>query len=170
MPSSKILSPERVRELMAAMQPKPEPAQVIEPGKKKVHYACEMIQKSGASLRSASQSWGVGVKKILTYARENGIPISVSPVRLDERAKALVESGEYKKGIPHGLKQRVAYELALRVGVSRACRELQVSRRGIIGNGAFREGGVSHHCAAPAGTLSAYVAPGFVTARECGRR
>lgn len=131
MPSSKILSPDRVRELMAAMQPKPEPAQVIEPGRKKVHYACEMIQKSGASLRAASQSWGVGIKKILTYARENGIPISVSPVRLDERAKALVESGEYKKGIPHGLKQRVAYELALRIGVSRACRELQVSRRGI---------------------------------------
>jgi hypothetical protein len=130
--TNKLLNPQRVRELMAAMQPKPEVREPVKKDKKsRTHYACEMIIKTSCSVASAAQSWGVSVKTILTYAKENNLPVVHKPWKLDEKAKQMVEDGSWRQGIPRGLKQRVAYEMALKFGTSEACRRLKISRRGL---------------------------------------
>jgi hypothetical protein len=134
--ANKILDPERVRALMASMQP---------PGvqhdskvdfskrntRSKVENACTMIVKTACSIPAAAQSWGVSTKKILDYAKANNIPVVHKPWELDAKAKEIIESGSYTQNVPRGLKQRVAYELALKIGLSQACRRLNVCRRGI---------------------------------------
>jgi hypothetical protein len=133
--ANKIIDPTRVRALMAAMQPSEPPAQEssVKPkhNKSKAEYACEMIIKTKCSIPAAASSWNVSSKKIIEFAKENGLAIVHKPWELDAKAKAIVESGAHTQGIPRGLKQRVAYELALKVGVSEACRRLKVCRRGL---------------------------------------
>lgn len=97
----------------------------------KAARACEMIIKSKCSIPAAAQSWGVATKTIIKYAKENNMAIVHQPSDLDEKAKQIVESGAYKGDIPRGLKQRVAYHLSLKYGVSKACRILKVCRRGL---------------------------------------
>jgi len=132
--ANKIIDPTRVRALMAAMQPS-EPAQatgiIVKHNKSKAEYACEMIIKTKCSIPSAASSWNVSSKKIIDFAKKNGLGIVHKPWELDAKAKAIVESGAHTQCIPRGLKQRIAYELALKVGVSEACRRLKVCRRGI---------------------------------------
>lgn len=134
--SNKIISPDRVRELMAAMQANIEKEEVIAQPDKKIrssreYNACQMILKTSCSVSSAARSWGIPIHKILKFAKRSNIQIVYHPHEMDDKAKAIVENGSYKKFIPRGLKQRVAYELALRVGVSEACRTINVCRRGL---------------------------------------
>lgn len=133
--ANKILDPARVRALMASMQPEGTPQAKVEFAqrntKSKVENACTMIVKTSCSIPAAAQSWGVSTKKILEYAKANNIPVVHKPWELDAKAKEIVERGTHTQNIPRGLKQRVAYELALKVGVSEACRRLKVCRRGL---------------------------------------
>jgi len=134
--SNKIINPNRVRELMAAMQAEiVKKEEIAQPNKKtrgsREYNACQMVIKTSCSVSSAARSWSVPIHKILKFAKKNNIHIVYNPDEMDKKAKALVETGAYKKGIPRGLKQRVAYELALRVGVSEACRTIKVCRRGL---------------------------------------
>lgn len=119
---------------MAEMASKPEQRTPTE-GKGKVQLAYEMTRKSGCSLASAARSWGVKVDSIIRYAQENKLPWVVNQDTLEAKAIEIVNCGNYAQlkasNIPHGLKQRVGYQLALKVGTSRACRMLGVSRRGI---------------------------------------
>lgn len=130
---SKILSPDRVRALMAQMQPKDEP--VKKPTNpisvhSKAHKAYEMIAKSKCTLAAASQSWGVATSTIIRHAKENNLPILWNTDGLVTQAKQLVKEGKYSNA-RHGLRTRVAYELALKYGVSRACRMAGTTRRGL---------------------------------------
>jgi NH3-dependent NAD+ synthetase len=126
---SKILSPDRVRQLMAAMQPKVEPEVTLKPSSK-VHRAYEMIAKSKSTLRAASQSYGVGIKVIVAYAKDNGLPITWNADGLVEQARQLIKEGKYQNA-RHGLRTRITYELALKYGVSKACRMAGTTRRGL---------------------------------------
>ena len=126
---SKILSPDRVRQLMAAMQPKVEPEVTLKPSSK-VHRAYEMIAKSKSTLRAASQSYGVGIKVIVAYAKDNGLPITWGADGLVNQARQLVKEGKYQNA-RHGLRTRITYELALKYGVSKACRMAGTTRRGL---------------------------------------
>ena len=126
---SKIMSPDRVRQLMAAMQPKVEPEVTLKP-KSKVHRAYEMIAKSKSTLRAASQSYGVGIKVIVAYAKDNGMPITWNADGLVEQARQLIKEGNYQNA-RHGLRTRITYELALKHGVSKACRMAGTTRRGL---------------------------------------
>jgi hypothetical protein len=133
--ANKIIDPDRVRALMAAMQPegvKQDKAMSVKRNpQSKVENACSMIVKTSCSIPAAAQSWGVSTKSILAYAKANNIPVVHKPWELDAKAKSIIESGSHTQNIPRGLKQRVAYELALKVGLSEACRRLNVCRRGI---------------------------------------
>lgn len=133
--ANKLLDPDRVRALMASMQdnepPKQEAAAKARSHMSKVENACQMIIKTACSIPAAAQSWGVSTKTIIEHARKNNIGIVYKPWELDEKAKDIVSRGTHTQNIPRGLKQRVAYELALKVGVSEACRRLKVCRRGI---------------------------------------
>lgn len=132
--ANKIIDPSRVRALMAAMQSSEPVQDKVEPAKhnkSKEEYACEMIIKTKCSIPAAARSWNVSSKKIIEFAKDKGLAVVHKPWELDAKAKAIVESGAHTQGIPRGLKQRVAYELALKVGVSEACRRLKVCRRGI---------------------------------------
>jgi hypothetical protein len=129
---SKILSPNRVRQLMAAMQPK-----VEEPTKEinikptsRLHRAYEMIEKSKSSLTAAAQSWGVPTCSILRYVRDNNLPVTWGGDGLVEQARQLIKEGKYSNA-RHGLRTRIAYELALKHGVSKACRMAGTTRRGL---------------------------------------
>jgi NH3-dependent NAD+ synthetase len=126
---SKILSPDRVRQLMAAMQPKVEQEVTLKPSSK-VHRAYEMIAKSKSTLRAASQSYGVGIKVIVAYAKDNGLPITWNADGLVEQARQLIKEGKYQNA-RHGLRTRITYELALKHGVSKACRMAGTTRRGL---------------------------------------
>lgn len=119
---------------MAAMQPsEPQIPEAVMADKKqtKVHNACMMIIKTACSIPAAAQSWGVPTKKIIEYARQNNIAVVYKPWELDAKAKDIVERGTHTQNIPRGLKTRVTYELALKVGVSEACRRLKTCRRGL---------------------------------------
>jgi hypothetical protein len=133
--ANKILDPARVRALMASMQPEGTPQAKVEFVKRntrsKVENACTMIVKTSCSIPAAAQSWGVSTKKILEYAKANNIPVVHKPWDLDAKAKEIVERGTHTQNIPRGLKTRVTYELALKVGVSEACRRLNTCRRGL---------------------------------------
>lgn len=133
MNEAKLLHPDRVRELMAAMQPKGEPQEQRKPDrpKGKIALAYDMVRKTGCSLSSAAMSWGVKVKSIIRYAKENDLPYVITADMHDDKAKQIVESGQYLGEIPHGLKQRVGYYLALKMGMSKACRLLKIHRRGV---------------------------------------
>ena len=126
---NKILSPDRVRQLMAAMQPKVEQDVTLKPTSK-VHRAYEMIAKSKSTLRAAAQSYGVGIKEIVAYAKDNGLPITWVADGLVEQARQLIKEGNYHNA-RHGLRTRIAYELALKHGVSKACRMAGTCRRGL---------------------------------------
>ena len=133
--ANKIIDPERVRALMASMQPEgvqqDKAMAVKRNNRSKIESACMMIVKTSCSIPAAAQSWRVSTKSILAYAKANNIPVVHKPWELDAKAKAIIDSGSYTQNIPRGLKQRVAYELALKIGVSAACRRLKVCRRGI---------------------------------------
>jgi hypothetical protein len=133
--ANKIIDPGRVRALMAAMQPEgvlqDKAMDVKRNTRSKIESACMMIVKTSCSIPAAAQSWRVSTKSILSYAKANNIPVVHKPWELDAKAKAIIESGSHTQNIPRGLKQRVAYELALKIGVSAACRRLKVCRRGI---------------------------------------
>lgn len=134
--SNKIINPNRVRELMAAMQADIEKQEAIAQPDKKIrnsreYNACQMILKTSCSVSSAARSWSIPIHKILQFAKRSNIQIVYHPHEMDEKARAIVESGAYTKGVPYGLKQRVAYELAMKYGVSEACRMIKVCRRGI---------------------------------------
>ena len=132
---NKILSPNKVREMMAKMQAEIESKEPQLPPARskegKVARACEMIQKTSCSIASAAQSWGVKTKSIISYAKDNGIKIHNKPDDLERKAKEIVVNKTYMSGVPRGLKQRVAYELSLKFGISKACRMLGVCRRGL---------------------------------------
>jgi hypothetical protein len=131
---NKILSPHRVRELMAQMTKEQEAKNPAPPvGKKQgnVMRACEMIVKTGCSIPAAAQSWGVKTKSIIKYAKENNITVVHQPAELDIKAKEIVNSGAYRTHIPRGLRQRVAYYLSFKYSVSEACRLARVCRRGL---------------------------------------
>jgi len=127
---SKLLSPNRVRELMSQY------AQPVVVEKKprsrsgKIKCAYEMITKSNSTLRAASQSWGVGIASIRRYAKENHLPMVWNADGLVEQAKQLVAEGKYQNA-RHGLRTRIAYELAKKHGVSLACRMAGTTRRGL---------------------------------------
>lgn len=130
---SKILSPDRVRQLMAQMQPKDEEVKVDVTSlyqHSKVHKAYEMIAKSKCTLAAASQSWGVATSTIIRHAKSNNLPVLWSSDGLVNQAKQLVKEGKYSNA-RHGLRTRVAYELALKYGVSKACRMSGTTRRGL---------------------------------------
>jgi hypothetical protein len=134
--SNKIINPNRVRELMASMQADIEKQEAIAQPDNKIrnsreYNACQMILKTSCSVSSAARSWSIPIHKILKFAKRSNIQIVYHPHEMDDKAKAIIENGSYKKSIPRGLKQRVAYELALRVGVSEACRTINVCRRGL---------------------------------------
>jgi hypothetical protein len=127
-----IISPNRVREMMAAMTKKIEatlPSPKVRGSKE--YNACQMVIKTSCSVSSAARSWNVPIRKILDFAKKNNIHIVHKPYELDDKAKAIVESGKYMGEIPRGMKHRVAYELALKVGASQACRTLKLCRRGL---------------------------------------
>jgi hypothetical protein len=128
---SKILSPDRVRQLMAQMQSKEKSVEVpsLYPHSK-VHKAYEMIEKSKCTLAAASQSWGVATSTIIRHAKSNNLPVLWSSDGLINQAKQLVKEGKYSNA-RHGLRTRVAYELALKYGVSKACRMAGTTRRGL---------------------------------------
>jgi hypothetical protein len=134
-PSSKIIDPKRVRELMAAMQPKDAPAPVVvrtvrlTPGQRLAN-AYEMIKNTQCTLGTSSLSWKVSIKGIIKYAKENNLPLLWQRPELDQQAKAIVDSGKYTN-VRHGLRVRVAYQLALKHGVSKACRLTGVCREGL---------------------------------------
>ena len=128
---NKILDPETVRRLMAEMQPKEEPKPVKVPNKKlKVERAYEMITKTKCSLAAASKSWNVAIKEIISFAKDNNLDLVWSKDSLTKQAKELVKKKQFGD-IKFGLKARAAYELALQVGVSEACRTIGVSRRNL---------------------------------------
>ena len=136
MNGAKLLHPNRVRELMAAMQPQVTKEEAVKPSRKgKTQLAYEMTRKTGCSLAAAAKSWGVKVASIIRYAKENDLPYHVHHDVLESKAREIVESGHYTEllniKLPHGLKQRVGYQLALKVGTSEACRILGISRRGV---------------------------------------
>ena len=132
--SNKLLDPARVRELMAAMQPKePDPNRKmnIKEVRAKAESACEMIIKTNCSIPAAARSWGVSSKTIIKVAREKGFKITIDQSEIDAKAKEILDSGASTKDLPNGLRQRVAYELALRIGMSEACRKMGICRRGL---------------------------------------
>lgn len=125
------LDPAKVRAMMTpveqvAQKPK---RKVIKPAQK-VILAYEMIQKTGCTLESAAKSYGVCVYRITKWARENNMPYIWNAEGLDKRAAELVARGVFTN-IRHGLRTRVAYQLALKHGVSKACRMTGTSRRGL---------------------------------------
>lgn len=96
----------------------------------KIKSAYEMLVKSNSTLRAASQSWGVAIASIRKYAIENKLPLVWNADGLVEQAKQLVAEGKYQD-VRHGLRTRVAYELAKKHGVSQACRMAGTTRRGL---------------------------------------
>lgn len=131
---NKILSPHRVRELMAQMNKEQEvknPTPVVVGKQGNVMRAVDMIVKTKCSIPAAAQSWGVKTKSIIKYAKENNIPIVHQPAELDIKAREIVNSGSYRNHIPRGLRQRVAYYLSFKYSVSEACRLAKVCRRGL---------------------------------------
>ena len=120
---------------MASMQPEgvqqDKAMAVKRNNRSKIESACMMIVKTSCSIPAAAQSWRVSTKSILAYAKANNIPVVHKPWELDGKAKEIVERGTHTQNIPRGLKTRVTYELALKVGVSEACRRLKTCRRGL---------------------------------------
>jgi hypothetical protein len=96
----------------------------------KIKCAYEMIAKSNSTLRAASQSWGVAIASIRNYAIDNNLPLSWNADGMVEQAKQLVAEGKYQN-VRHGMRTRVAYELAKKHGVSQACRMTGTTRRGL---------------------------------------
>jgi hypothetical protein len=128
--SNKLIDPARVRELMAAMQPKVQTKVVPKIDTPIIANAYQMIIKSGCSISDAAQSWKVKVSSIVNYAKENKLPLEVNKHKLDQYAKQIVKSKQFNN-IKKGAKTRVAYLLALEYGVSEACRMVKASRRGV---------------------------------------
>lgn len=128
---NRIIDPETVRRLMAEMQPKEEPKPVKVSNKKaKAERAYEMITKTKCTLAAASKSWNVPIKEIISFAKSNNLDLVWSKDNLTKQAKELVRKKQFGD-IKFGLKARAAYELALQVGVSEACRTIGVSRRNL---------------------------------------
>lgn len=98
--------------------------------KSKAQLAYEMVMKSKCTAGLAAQSYKVSVQSIREYAKENKLPFVWKADGLVEQAKQLVASGNYKN-VRHGLRTRVAYELAKQYGVSEACRMTGTTRRGL---------------------------------------
>lgn len=127
------LDPAKVRAMMTPVeQPKKNTGGRPVSKSKKVELAYEMIQKTGCTLESAAKSYGVKVYGIVQYAKREGKPYVWNAEGLDKKAVELVERGVFTN-IRHGLKTRVAYQLALKHGVSKACRMVGTSRRGLYG-------------------------------------
>lgn len=115
---------------MAAMQPKVEFKKAPKIDTPIIANAYNMIVKSNCSISDAAQSWGVKINSIINYAKENNLPLEVTKHKLDQKAKQIVKTKKFDN-IERGLKTRVAYLLALEVGVSKACKTIGASRRGV---------------------------------------
>lgn len=125
------LDPAKVRAMMTPVeQPKKKTGGRPMKSPQKVVLAYEMIQKTGCTLESAAKSYGVCVYRIVKWARENNKPYVWNAEGLDKKAAELVQRGVFTN-IRHGLKTRVAYNLALKHGVSKACKMTGTSRRSI---------------------------------------
>lgn len=129
------LSPDDVRRLMAEMTPVVTKVEDTYKPKNSIEAAYHMIQKAGSTLACACQSWKVKKVDVIKYAKENNLPFLWSVSTYDEEAKKIAEdmikTGKHVQNVRHGLRQRVAYLLALKVGVSEACRRLSIDRRGL---------------------------------------
>lgn len=127
------LSPDDVRRLMSSMQPTQTQDEYVP--KNDIERAYHMIKKSNSSLACACQSYKVKKASVIKYAKDNNLPMPWATDAYDEKAKKiaerLIESGAHIQNLRHGLKQRVAYLLALKVGVSEACRRINIDRRGL---------------------------------------
>lgn len=127
------LAPDDVRRLMSSMQPVQTQTDYVP--KNDIERAYHMMRKSGSSLAMACQSYKVKKTQVIKYANDNNLPALWSTVSNDEEAKKianrLIESGAHMQNLRFGLKQRVAYLLALKVGVSEACRRVNSTRRGL---------------------------------------
>ena len=127
------LAPDDVRRLMSSMQPVQTQEEYVP--KNDIERAYHMIKKSGSTLACACQSYKVKKAAVIKYAKDNNLPMPWAINVYDEEAKKiadrLIESGAYIQNLRHGLKQRVAYLLALKVGVSEACRRINIDRRGL---------------------------------------
>ena len=127
------LDPAKVRAMMTPVeQPKPKGGRPVLKASQKVVLAYEMIQKTGCTLEGAARSYGMKVYAIVQYAKREGNPYIWNAEGLDKKAAELVARGVFTN-IRHGLKTRVAYQLALKHGVSKACRMAGTSRRGLYG-------------------------------------
>lgn len=126
----KLLSPDRVRELMTQYAKPVVVERKPRSRAKKIMCAYEMLIRSKCSLKAASQSWGVSISSIRNYAIENKLPLVWKADGMVEQAKQIVTEGKYQN-VRHGLRSRVAYELAKKHGVSQACRMAGTTRRGL---------------------------------------
>ena len=128
---SKLISPDRVRQLMAAMQPSKVVAPVVRiTNATKIANAYEMIRKTGCTLTAASNSLKVSIKNIIKHAEEHNLPFLWKDRGLEAAAKKIVVEERFRN-IRFGLKARVAYELAFKEGVSKACKMVGTSREGV---------------------------------------
>jgi hypothetical protein len=129
------LAPDDVRRLMASMAPVAPKSEEPFKAKNPVEAAYHMIRQSGSTLACACQSWKVKKAAVVKYAKDNNLPMLWSQSVYDEEAKRiaaeLIKSGAHVQNLRHGLRQRVAYLLALKVGVSEACRRISIDRRGL---------------------------------------
>lgn len=127
------LAPDDVRRLMSTMQPVQTQEEYVP--KNDIERAYHMIKKSNSTLACACQSYKVKKAAVIKYAKDNNLPMPWATNVYDEEAKKiadrLIESGAHIQNLRHGLKQRVAYLLALKVGVSEACRRISIDRRGL---------------------------------------
>jgi uncharacterized protein (UPF0147 family) len=127
------LAPDDVRRLMSSMQPVHVQDDYVP--KNDIERAYDMIKKSNSTLACACQSYKVKKASVIKYAKDNNLPMPWAVNVYDEEAKKiadrLIESGAHIQNLRHGLKQRVAYLLALKVGVSEACRRINIDRRGL---------------------------------------
>jgi hypothetical protein len=125
------LDPAKVRAMMTPVEA-PKPNQGGRPrmtASRRTINAYDMIGKTGCTLESAARSYAIPVCRIVNYAKRNNLPYHWQQDGMVKSAKELVSRGIHTN-VRHGLKARVAYELALKHGVSKACRMVGTSREG----------------------------------------
>lgn len=125
------LDPAKVRAMMVPVEPpkKDKGGRPRLTTSQRTINAYEMMGKTGCTLETAARSYGIPLSRIVKYARSNNLPFHWKQDGMVNSAKELVKRGIHTN-IRHGLKARVAYELALKHGVSKACRIVGTSREG----------------------------------------
>lgn len=127
------LAPDDVRRLMSSMQPVQTQDDYVP--KNDVERAYHMVKQSGSTLACACMSWKVKKSEVIKYAKENNLPFlwasATYDAEADKMANELLKSGAHVQNIRHGIGQRVAYLMALKIGVSEACRRINIDRRGL---------------------------------------